>query len=77
MKEEQIMMRVQKSFSTLWDGFATQAEAKAARDTEWKRLRASGWSAKRWVLKNQLKQYAGFGQPDGRSCDVYKLDAWK
>lgn len=70
-------MRVQNSFSVLWDGFPTDAAAKAARDAEWKRLRALGWTAKRWVLKNQVKQYAGLGQPDGRSCDVYKIDAWK
>ena len=28
----------------------------------------------RSVLKGQVKPYAGFGQPDGRSCNVYMLD---
>jgi hypothetical protein len=70
-------VRIQKSYSTSWDGYATDADAKAARDAEWKRLRAAGWTAKRWVLRNQLKQYAGLGIPDGRVCDVYKIDAYK
>ena len=65
---------MQKSFSTLLDGFTTDAEAKAARDSEYRLIRARGLRARRWVLKNQLRQYASFGVPDGRSCDVYMLD---
>jgi hypothetical protein len=57
-----------------WDGYATSAEAKAARDAEYRKLRADGIRCKRWVLKNQLRPYSGFGQEDGRICDVYMLD---
>lgn len=64
----------QYSFSTLWNGYASDAEAKAARDAKYRELKQSGVRAKRWVLKNQLKPYASFGVPDGRSCDVYMLD---
>lgn len=41
---------------------------------EWKR---EGYGTRRWVLKGQLKKYAGFGQEDGRVRDVYMLDIWK
>lgn len=64
----------QIGFSTLWDGFATDADAKSARDAKYRELKAQGHTVKRWVLRNQTKQYAGFGQPDGRSCDVYYVD---
>jgi hypothetical protein len=71
------MERKQLSFSTTWDGFPSDADAKAARDAEWRELRKEGWQARRWVLKDQLRQYAGLGIPDGRVCDVYKIDAWR
>ena len=64
------------SFSTVWDGYATDAEAKAARDAKYRELKAAGVKARRWVLKNQMRQYAGFGIPDGRSCNVYKLSEY-
>ena len=64
----------QRSFSTLWDGFESDTAAKAARDTFYRTLKSSGIKAKRFVLKHQIRQYSGFGQPDGRSCDVYMID---
>lgn len=66
---------IQKSFSRLWDGYATDAEAKAARDLEAKQMKLAGFAVKRWVLKNQLKQYDGLGQPNGGVCDVYMINA--
>lgn len=72
-------MRKQLSFSRLWPDhagrrYATDAEAKAARDMCYRIVRKEGCEARRWVLKNQLKQYESFGVPDGRSCDVFMLD---
>ena len=72
-------MTKQLSFSRLWPDhaghkYATDAEAKAARDMCYKIVRKQGWTARRWVLKNQLKQYESFGVPDGRTCDVYMLN---
>lgn len=63
----------QQTFSRLWDGYETDAAAKSARDNRWKELRAEGKTAKRSVLKNQLKKYDGLGQPNGGSCDVYMV----
>lgn len=63
----------QKTFSRLWDGYETDAEAKTARDSFWREQRAQGKTAKRSVLKNQLKKYDGLGQPNGSSCDVYMV----
>ena len=65
---------MQKSFGRLWDGFDTNADAKKARDTEYKRFKKLGIKCSRWVLKNQLKQYDGLGQPNGGVCDVYMLE---
>ena len=67
---------MKKSFSRLWDGFATDAEAKAARDAAWRKLKVHGVKARRFVLKNQTRQYWGFGNPCGESCDVYMISLW-
>lgn len=69
----------QLSFSRLWRDhagrvYATDAEAKAARDMCYRIVRKRGFTARRWVLRDQLKQYESFGVPDGRSCDVYMLN---
>lgn len=64
----------QISFSTIWSGFKTAEEAKQARDLAWTRLRALGFTAKRSVLKGQVRKWAGLGIPDGRMCDVYQID---
>jgi hypothetical protein len=66
----------QKSFSTLWNGYESEEAAKKARDIEYRKLHRQGIRVKRWVLRNQLKPYASFGVPDGRSCNVYKLDIY-
>lgn len=63
----------QESFSTLWDGYSTAAEAKAARDARYRALKKEGKTVKRSVLTNQLKKYDGLGQPNGGVCDVYYL----
>jgi len=63
----------QHTFSTLWDGYETEADAKQARDAKYRELRARGIVAYRSVLRNQLRPYAGLGQPDGRVCNVYMV----
>lgn len=67
---------MQESFSQLWSGYETNEAAKAARDARYRELKAQGKNCKRWVLKNQLKQYESFGVPDGRMCDVYMLNIY-
>ena len=62
----------QKSFDPLELGSPEQA--KKARDSEYKHLTIMGCMCKRWVLKNQLRQYESFGVPDGRIRDVYMLN---
>lgn len=64
----------QISFSTIWSGFTTAEEAKATRDAAYKHLRTLGYTARRSVLKGQLRKWAGLGVPDGRVCDVYEVD---
>jgi hypothetical protein len=64
----------QHSFSRLWNGFATDADAKAMRDKKYRELKSQGYRVTRFTLTNQVRQYAGLGQPDGRSCTVYMLD---
>lgn len=68
---------MQESFSTLWTGYATDAEAKAARDARYRQLKAEGKKCRRWVLRGQIKQYESFGVPDGRICDVYKINIYE
>jgi len=65
---------MQLSCSTIWEGYATDADAKAARDAEYRIRRAAGQRCRRFVLRNQLHKYASFDVPDGRVCDVYRLD---
>ena len=64
----------QLSFSTIRTGFKTAEEAKAARDAAYKHLRSLGHTARRSVLRGQLRKWAGLGIPDGRICDVYMID---
>jgi hypothetical protein len=64
----------QMGFSRLWDGFKTDKEAMQARNKKAKELKAKGHKVHSWVLRNQLKKYSGFGQPDGRTGHVYMLD---
>lgn len=52
------------------------AAAKAARDARWRALRAEGRKASRWVLRDQLRKYAGLGIPDGRIRDVYYITVY-
>jgi hypothetical protein len=71
---ETLASRSQHSFSTLWDGYPSNEAAKDARDAAYKLLKKAGITANRWVLKNQLREWASFGIPDGRMCDVYMLN---
>ena len=59
--------RVEYSF---WGNveFESNEAAKAARDAKYREV-----GGRRWVLRDQLRPYAGLGQPDGRSGHVYKL----
>ena len=49
-------------------------EAKKARDARARMLRAKGFKVRKWVLRDQLRPYNSFGQPDGRSGHVYYID---
>ena len=66
-------MQTQLSFSTLWDGYESNEQAKQARNVKLKQLRRDGCSCTSWVLVNQTKQYHCIGMPDGRSCNVYMI----
>ena len=67
---------MQKSYSRLWEGYETDADARKARDAEYRTLRASGTECRRWTLANQLKKYDGFGRPNGASCTVYYITVY-
>ena len=69
-------MTNQETFSRLWEGYETDKDAMRARNKRAKVLRATGRNVTCSTLRNQLRKYAGFGQPDGRSCSVYMLTAW-
>lgn len=47
--------------------------AKKERDLELRRIKKRDPSAYGWRLTGQLRQYAGFGQPDGRVRTVYYI----
>lgn len=53
--------------------FKNNAEAKAARDAEWRQLKKEGRNVKRSVLKGQLRPYWGLGILCGVVCDVYEI----
>ncbi len=54
----------------------TPEQAKKERDACYRALKEEGRQAKRWVLKNQLRKYSGFGQDDGRVRDVYYVTVY-
>lgn len=64
----------QISFSTIWSEITTAQEAKETRDAAYKHLLSLGYTARRFVLKGQVRKWAGLGIPDGRMCDVYMID---
>jgi len=64
---------MQEGFSTLWDGYASDAFAMTARNRRANELRSKGRKVRKWVLRNQLKKYESFSVPDGRSCNVYMV----
>lgn len=64
----------QVSFSRLWDYYTTDKEAMQARNKYAKHLQKQGLKTHRWVLRNQMKKYDGFGQYNGKSCNVYMVD---
>jgi hypothetical protein len=66
-------MYSQQSFSRLWEGYATDKDALKARNEAAKRLRSEGKRVVCSTLRNQLKKYDGFGQPNGGICNVYML----
>lgn len=63
----------QISFSTIWSELTTDEDAKEVRQNAYNRLRELGYTARRSVLKNQLRKWSGLGIPDGRSCNVYMI----
>ena len=66
---------MQLSYSRLWDGYATDKQAMLARNAKLRELRKAGHRAYGWTLRDQTRPYAGLGQPDGRSCNLYMIDA--
>lgn len=48
--------------------------AMLARNKLAREMKKQGNKVRCWTLANQLSKYSGFGQPDGRSGNVYKLD---
>lgn len=73
----------QESFSTLWGSrtngiseYATDADAKAARNAKLRDLRKQGIKCKGWALRNQIRQYWSFGNPCGDSCTVYMISIY-
>ena len=56
--------------------FVSNEAAKKERDTLYRQLKKEGSHCKRWVMKNQMRPYAGFGIPDGTVGDVYKLTVY-
>jgi len=65
---------MQLTFSRLWDGFTTDKEAMQARNKRAKELKMKGYVVSCSALKNQVKPYDGFGQPNGGMCTIYMLD---
>ncbi len=63
----------QESFARLWDGFDTDKAAMQARNRRLRELRKQGVRCFGSAMPNQVRKYAGFGQPDGRSCTVYQI----
>jgi len=57
--------------------FITNEQAKAARDAEYKRLKALGFKVSRSVLKGQLRQYWSFGVSCGIVADCYQLTVYE
>jgi len=51
-------------------------EAKKRKNERAKMLREDGYIVKSSILKNQLRKYVAFGQPDGRVRDVYMLNIY-
>ena len=63
-----------KTYSRLFgEIFATDEEAKAAREADYQMLRKDGIKAVRSVLKNQVRPYASYGNADGGMCNCYDL----
>ena len=57
------------------DLYGTKELARKERDKEYNRLRATGVSAHRWVLKGQERGYSGLGTSrDLSRRDIYMLD---
>lgn len=58
--------------------FATDADAKAARDATAKALRARGVKVHKWQLKRQRRDYWGWQQPCTLPpCTIYYIDTEK
>lgn len=65
--------RTQFSFDPL-DEFKGSKTAHQLRNEVLIKLRKAGIPCKGWVLKNQLREYAGMNQPDGRIRNVYMIN---
>jgi len=65
----------QESFDPL--EYGSREMALKVRNRRAATLRRDGLKTKCFVLKNQLKPYAGLGQPDGRVRDVFMIDVFE
>jgi hypothetical protein len=70
-------MVAQWTFTTLYDEYPTDKDALKARDTTLRDLRRNGYTARGFTLRNQMRQYAGLGQPDGRVGPVYGINIYE
>ena len=66
----------QTSFSRLWNGYETDAEARAARNEYAKLVRVRGLLVRCWTLRDQVRQYTGLNRPDGCRCNVYVANVY-
>jgi hypothetical protein len=76
------------SFSTLWGcdetqatkeftPFATDADAKLARDNMAKLYSVMGWKVTKFSHRGQIRKYWGWQDPCGGSCTSYSFEAAK
>ena len=54
--------------------FASDDDARKARDIEAAALKAFGFKVRKSTLRNQVRPYWAWGVSCGRSCSVYELE---
>lgn len=62
------------TFSRAWSGYATDADARRARDLKYFELKADGRKPRRSRIDGQLRKYYGLADPCGITSTVYELE---